>query len=186
MVWKLFHINEEIERCSTNIEQANSKLKGLKSAQVREQALKSIIEQSFVLIRFLGAQTDEEKKLKKAKDAQAKANLAVKKQETIVKTAERALEDKVNSLVPCTEITRWLTVAALFAPSQKKPRLLTLETQIEHANRKIESTSKLITSVEKDEARQQTTVTNLKRDLRDTEEAAEDAAGQLCDSVDVR
>jgi hypothetical protein len=44
----------------------------------------------------------------------------------------------------------------------------------------------LITSVEKDEARQQTTVTNLKRDLRDTEEAAEDAAGQLCDSVDVR
>jgi hypothetical protein len=40
MVWKLFHINEEIERCSTNIEQANSKLKGLKSAQVREQAIK--------------------------------------------------------------------------------------------------------------------------------------------------
>jgi hypothetical protein len=49
---------------------------------------------------------DEEKKLKKAKDAQAKANLAVKKQETVVKTAERALEDKVNSLVLCAEITR--------------------------------------------------------------------------------
>jgi hypothetical protein len=59
-----------------------------------------------VLIRFWGAQMDEEKKLKKAKDAQAKANLAVKKQETVVKTAERALEDKVNSLVLCAEITR--------------------------------------------------------------------------------
>lgn len=55
---------------------------------------------------------------------------------------------------------------------------MTLETQIEHANRKIETTSKLIVSVEKDGARQQTTVNNLERDLRDTEEAAEDAAGE--------
>jgi len=36
--WKLFHINEEIERCTANIEEANSKLQGLTSAQVREQA----------------------------------------------------------------------------------------------------------------------------------------------------
>lgn len=38
----------------------------------------------------------EEKKVKKAKDVQAKANLAVKKQEGIVKTAEKALDDKVS------------------------------------------------------------------------------------------
>jgi septal ring factor EnvC (AmiA/AmiB activator) len=64
----------------------------------------------------------------------------------------------------------------------QKPGLLTLETQIEHANRKILSTEKLIASVDKDEKRQATTVSNLKRDLKDTEAAAEAAAGQRLSS----
>lgn len=66
-------------------------------------------------------QKDEEKRLKKAKDAQAKANLAVKKQETIVKTAERALDDKVNSLVLCIEITGALTVVDTFSFPKETP-----------------------------------------------------------------
>jgi hypothetical protein len=41
-------------------------------------------------------QTTEEKRVKKAKDIQAKANLAVKKQETVVKASEKALDDKVS------------------------------------------------------------------------------------------
>lgn len=71
---------------------------------------RGLIEGKMVLTRLLliGPQTDEEKKLKKAKDAQAKANLAVKKQETVVKTAERALEDKVSNLTIFDNVT-WMT-----------------------------------------------------------------------------
>lgn len=61
----------------------------------------------------------------------------------------------------------------------QKPELLAIETQIEHATRKIASTKKLIESVEKDENRQSTTVNNLKRDLKLAEEAAEKAAGKF-------
>lgn len=45
---------------------------------------------------LLCLQTAEEKKVKKAKDVQAKANLAVKKQEVVVKAFEKALDDKVS------------------------------------------------------------------------------------------
>lgn len=45
---------------------------------------------------LLCLQTAEEKKVKKAKDIQAKANLVVKKQEAVVKASEKALDDKVS------------------------------------------------------------------------------------------
>jgi predicted nucleotidyltransferase len=92
MVWKLFHINAEIESCSNNIEEADAKLQGLKTAQVNAIGTND----QKHLADVLAFQTDEEKKMKKAKDAQAKANLAVKKQEAVVKAAERSLDEKVN------------------------------------------------------------------------------------------
>jgi hypothetical protein len=35
MLWRLFHINSEIESCETNIEEAEAKFNDLKAAQVR-------------------------------------------------------------------------------------------------------------------------------------------------------
>jgi structural maintenance of chromosome 1 len=128
MVWRLFHIESEISTCQGNIEKADETLEEAKAVL-----------------------NDEEAKVKEAKKQQAKANLAVKKQEAVVKAAEKEIEDK-------------------------RPGVLTLETQIDHSKRKVASTEKLVTSVEKDEARQATTVNNLNRDLRDAEQAAEAAA----------
>lgn len=63
---------------------------------------------------LLCLQTAEEKKVKKAKDVQAKANLAVKKQEAVVKASEKALDDKVsdwqqNSRLRCKRLNAAFT-----------------------------------------------------------------------------
>jgi structural maintenance of chromosome 1 len=102
-------------------------------------------------------QTSQERKVHAAKQAQAKANLELKKQQSEIKQAERALEEK-------------------------KPGLLTIETQIEHSKKKITSSEKLIKDVERDEARQDTTVRNLQRDLDDTRKVSDAAAG-VCFSL---
>ncbi|KAJ9105029.1 hypothetical protein QFC19_003660 [Naganishia cerealis] len=95
-------------------------------------------------------QTAQERKTQAAKQAQAKAALELKKHQAEIKQAERALEEK-------------------------KPNLLTIETQIEHSKKKISTSEKLIKDVERDEARQDTTVRNLQKDLDDTRKASDAA-----------
>jgi septal ring factor EnvC (AmiA/AmiB activator) len=56
--------------------------------------------------------------------------------------------------------------------------LLKLQTQIQHAQKKITSSGNIAKGLEKDVARQQTTVNNLKKDLVDAQEAEERAAGE--------
>lgn len=56
---------------------------------------------------------------------------------------------------------------------------MTIETQIEHSKKKISTSEKLIKDVERDEARQDTTVRNLQRDLDDTRKASDAATGEL-------
>jgi structural maintenance of chromosome 1 len=61
---------------------------------------------------------------------------------------------------------------------EKKPDLLTIETQIEHSKKKMSTSEKLIKDVERDEARQDTTVRNLQKDLDDTRKASDAATGE--------
>lgn len=79
MLWRLYHILQEIETCETNIEEAETRADDMKVVQAYE-----------------------EKKLKKAKEDYAKANLAVKKQEGLVKAADKALEERVGAISPFT------------------------------------------------------------------------------------
>jgi hypothetical protein len=59
---------------------------------------------------------------------------------------------------------------------------LTIETQIEHSKKKISTSEKLIKDVERDEARQDTTVGNLQKDLEDTRKASNAATGMYIGS----
>ncbi|KAJ9093054.1 hypothetical protein QFC21_006547 [Naganishia friedmannii] len=95
-------------------------------------------------------QNKQERNTQEAKRNQAKAALELKKHQAEIKRAERALEEK-------------------------KPNLLTIETQIEHSKKKISTSEKLIKDVERDEARQDTTVRNLQKDLDDTRKASDAA-----------
>ena len=56
--------------------------------------------------------------MKKAKDVQAKANLAVKKQEGILKTAEKALDDKV--CYPAESVRMDTSTDCLFYPIETR------------------------------------------------------------------
>lgn len=53
-----------------------------------------------------------------------------------------------------------------------------IETQIEHAKKKIATSTKLVTEIRKDETRMKEAVAKLKRDLQDAQAAVDQATGR--------
>ncbi len=117
-------------------------------------------------------QAAEQKTLAAAKKKHAKSSLEMRKQEDAVKAAERALEEKVRLV--CSPAR---DDPAHHFPRAQRPELLKVQTQIEHANKKIKTSRKLVDGLEQDQARQEQTVKNLERDLADAEKAKAAAAG---------
>ncbi|WVF72212.1 hypothetical protein IAT40_007024 [Kwoniella sp. CBS 6097] len=76
ILWRLYHINNEIADATQRVEEANNKLTDLRQAAERD-----------------------DRSLRNGKKEAAQAQLNVKKQEANVKKAEKALEDKKPELV---------------------------------------------------------------------------------------
>ncbi|WVQ78324.1 hypothetical protein IAT38_000409 [Cryptococcus sp. DSM 104549] len=115
LLWKLYHLTNEINNSAQKVEDANERLSNL---------------------RELNDNADGA--LQAGKKEQAKAQLAVKKREANVKKAEKAYEDK-------------------------KPELVTIDTQIAHSEKKAANATTLAERVQKDEERQAQSLDTLEK-----------------------
>jgi structural maintenance of chromosome 1 len=102
---------------------------------------------------YTDTQDQSDKKLKEAKKDHATASLDVKKREANVKKGEKALEDK-------------------------KPEIVTVETQIAHSEKRVSDLSRVMERVQKDEDRQADSLKELEQGAADIGRRKDEAAGK--------
>ncbi len=143
LLWRLYHLTNEINESTRSVEKANEKLAGLRDAVV-----------SVIAEMRTDSQDTNDGKLKEAKKEQAKAQLLVKKREANVKKAEKALEDK-------------------------KPELVTVKTQITHAEKKAANAQSLAERVEKDQEHQTESLRSLEDGAEEIKKRMHEAGGKF-------
>ena len=147
-MWKLFHIEQQIEANAQEIKKKNKALAGLR----REQAV-------------------HDKDLEEARAEQAKSRATVATAEKKVKKAEKALENRVRLLL-MNALSISNTTLTL-----KRPDLVAAEQKIQHAQRKLKNHEATRELASKDAKKQEERLASLRKDLQAEQKAAEAARG---------
>jgi structural maintenance of chromosome 1 len=108
----------------------------------------------------------QEGTLNEAREEQAKARSEVMKKEKAIKKQEKVVEEKV--CFGCYSTKRFLSFA-------QKPAVVAIDTQVQHHERKIQNTEKIIETIQRDAKKQQDTLERYQRDLTEVKKAANEA-----------
>ena len=147
-LWRLFHIESQIETNSREIKEKNKALSGLR----KEQAA-------------------HDKALEDARAKQAKARSDVSALEKKLKKAEKALDNRVSGILS-------LRLSHSMLSFFQKPDLVAAESKIQHAQRKLRNHEATRESAAKDAKKQEDRLAGLRKDLIVEQKAADVARGK--------
>lgn len=164
LLWKLFHIEQNLTKATESIEEENDKLPGL-----REKA------------------KEKDAEVEKARKSLAEVQKNVMKMEKNIRRKERDVEEKVSTREGTT-LSGFLSACLLFLTSLsnfhyyshlpsvlQKPNLISLSQTLEHSRQKRTNAKNSIESTTRDLEKRKATEVTLTKALEDTERARDQA-----------